>query len=167
MARRQSLRAADLDGKLSVLYHPRRHPDAHKRSIELLDEEGLALVEHSHASSPFEVQQLVKEGHGFALVREGSVIDDELNARPIAGVTWTVDTAIVYRKAHYPKTIPVLLKSLKQRHKTAANDSVSSNVPTDGLAVLGAKKPVQSVKQLSISFPVSTNRQYASAISNR
>lgn len=116
LAQKASIRAAELDGRLRVLYHPRRHPDAHDRLMQMLAEQGVNIYEHSRASNPFELQMLVREGHGVALVREGSVTDSELTTRPIAGVSWTVDTAIIYRKDRYPKTLPIVMKSLKRRH---------------------------------------------------
>src|SRR5260370_35337316 len=64
------------------------------------------------ASHPPEMQTLVKGGHGFALIREGTSLDEELTTRPIAGVDWTVDTALIYHKVHHPKTIPILVKRL-------------------------------------------------------
>jgi hypothetical protein len=42
------------------------------------------------------LRELVKQGYGFALVREGSKIDDELTTRPVAGVDWMVNIAVVY-----------------------------------------------------------------------
>jgi hypothetical protein len=61
------------------------------------------------------MQSLVKQGFGFALIREGTLLEPELTTRPIAGVVWTVDTAFVYKKQGHPKTIPVLIRLLKSR----------------------------------------------------
>jgi hypothetical protein len=55
----------------------------------------------------------VKQGYGFALIREGTALDAELTTRPVAGVDWTVDTAFVYKKQGHPRTIPVLIRHLK------------------------------------------------------
>ena len=60
------------------------------------------------------MQALVKQGYGFALVREGTPLDAELTTRPVAGVNWTVDIAFAYKKEGHPKTIPVLLRNLKR-----------------------------------------------------
>lgn len=117
LAHKIAVLPADLQGKLSILFSPHRHPEAHERLLELLSEAGLTVLEYSVASSLFEIQMLVKDGHGVALVREGSVLDAELTTRPVAGVSWTVDTAVIYRAAQHPKTIPVALKTLQQRYK--------------------------------------------------
>ena len=116
LAAKASLQAADLQGNLAILYHPQRHPDAHQRLMELVSDAGVEVKDYSCASHPIEMQALVKEGHGLALIREGTTLDEELTTRPIAGVDWTVDTAVIYHKAHYPKTIPVLIKKLRKQH---------------------------------------------------
>ena len=116
LATKASLQAADLQGNLTVLYHPQRHPDAHQRLMELVSEVGIEVKDYSCASHPIEMLALVKEGHGLALIREGTQLDDELTTRPIAGVNWTVNTAVIYHKANYPKTIPVLVRKLRKQH---------------------------------------------------
>jgi hypothetical protein len=101
---------------------------------------GVSVEEYSRASHPSEVQTLVKEGYGFALIREGTPLEEELTTRPVAGVDWTVDTAVVYHKDRHPKTIPILVKKL-QRH---IQKSLSPGVPTP---LLNIRKPVASSKQ--------------------
>jgi hypothetical protein len=61
------------------------------------------------------MQSLIKEGYGFALIGEGMSLDNELTTRPIAGVDWTVDTALIYRSDRHPKTIPVVVRQLKRQ----------------------------------------------------
>jgi len=114
LAAKASLDPSDLGGNLKILYHPRRHPGAHQRLLELLNEAGVQLDEFSRVSHPAEMQALVKQAYGFALVREGTPLDAELTTRPVAGVNWTVDIAFAYKKEGHPKTIPVLLRNLKR-----------------------------------------------------
>jgi len=49
------------------------------------------------------------------LIREGTPLDEELTTRPIVGVSWTVDTAVIYHKQRHPKTVPILVKKLKKQ----------------------------------------------------
>lgn len=120
LAAKNALQAADLQDNLAVLYHPQRHPDAHERLLELLAAAGVRVEEYSHASHPSEMQMLVKDGHGFTLIREGTILDDELTTRPIAGVDWTVDTAVIYHNLRHPKTVPILVRKFgRQFHPTA------------------------------------------------
>jgi DNA-binding transcriptional LysR family regulator len=115
LAVNRALQPADLQGNLAVLYDPRRHPKAHERLLELFEEAGVRIEEYSRASHPSEMQELVKQGYGLGLIREGATLDSELTTRPIVGVDWTVDTAFVYGKRTHPKTIPVLVRHLKQK----------------------------------------------------
>ena len=110
-----ALRPADLQSNLAVLYHPQQHPEAHAQLMEWLGEGGVQIEEFARASHPTEMQTLVKAGYGLALIREGTVLDARLTTRPIAGVSWAVDTAFVHNRQLHPKTVPVLLRNLKRR----------------------------------------------------
>jgi hypothetical protein len=80
------------------------------------------------------MQMLVKEGHGFALIREGTILDDELTTRPIAGVDWTVDTAVIYHKVRHPKTVPILVRKFgrqfpSKREGNETSQGIGSDCP--------------------------------------
>jgi len=143
LAAKAALQVPDLQDNLTVIYHPQRHPDAHLRLLELLGNAGVTLGEYSCASHPSELQTLVKEGHGLALVREGTRLEDDLIARRLSDVDWTVDTAVIYHKQRHPKTVPILVRKLKR--------SVRKEIPKSGLSAVhrslieGAKRPVQAV----------------------
>ncbi len=115
LAGKTTLRPADLQNNLAVLYDPQRHPEAHAQLLEWLRNGGVQVGEFSRASHPIEMQTLVKAGYGLALIRDGTVLDGGLTTRPVAGVDWTVDTAFVYNRKIHPKTIPVLVRNLKRR----------------------------------------------------
>jgi len=114
LASKVTLEAGDLQDRLSIIYHPERHPDAHRQLIELLSDVGITLGDYSCASHPSEMQMLVKEGHGLALIREGTPLDEELTVRRLAAVNWTVDTAVIYHKQHHLKSLPILVRMLKR-----------------------------------------------------
>lgn len=153
LAAKAALRTADLQGNLAVLYHPQRHPDAHERLLELLRDAGVQIAEYSCASHPSEIQTLVNGGHGLALIREGTSLDEELTTRPIAGVDWTVDTALIYHKMRHPKTIPILvkrlIKQLPQNGKETASNKVS--IPVQASITTG-KRPPQRVKDAPVQM---------------
>ena len=146
LAGKASLLPVDLQNNLTVLYHPQRHPDAHERLLELLAKAGIKVEEYSRASHPSEMQTLVKEGHGFALIREGTMLEEELTTRPIDGVDWTVDTAVIYHKQHHPKTIPVVVKKLR---KKLSMEAKQPNVAILAIreAKLNRKRPPQAAKE--------------------
>jgi DNA-binding transcriptional LysR family regulator len=143
LAAKAALQVSDLQDNLSIIYHPQRHPDAHERLLEMLGDAGVTLEDYSCASHPSEMQTLVKEGHGLALIREGTLLEEGLITRRLTGVDWTVDTAVIYRKQHHPKTVPILIRSLKR--------SLQKNIPKGSVPDLTrsqngvAKRPVQAV----------------------
>jgi len=139
------LQVPDLQNNLKVVYHPQRHPDAHVRLLELLGAAGVTLEDYSCASHPSEMQTLVKEGHGLALVREGTLLEEGLITRRLVGVDWTVDTAVVYHKQHHPKTVPILVRRLKRSlQKNVSKSSVPGMLRSpDGVA----KRPVQAATE--------------------
>jgi DNA-binding transcriptional LysR family regulator len=114
LAQKAALQVSDLQENLTVLYHPQRHPDAHARLLGLLHHAGLRIEDYSSASHPSEMQLLVKEGQGVALIREGTPLDEQLTTRSILGVDWTVSTAIAFHRQRHPKTIPILARKLRR-----------------------------------------------------
>lgn len=110
LAAKAVLATTDLQTHLRVFYHPKHHPDAYARLIEMLTNFEITIEKQLRASHPSEMQDMVKQGYGFAMIREGTVLDAELVTRPVAGVDWTVETALVYCKQTHPKTIPVWVR---------------------------------------------------------
>jgi DNA-binding transcriptional LysR family regulator len=145
LAGKPSVRPAELSGNIGVLYHPQRHPEAHEQMMDRLKRAGIRVGEFSSASHPTEIQQLVKEGYGLTLVREGTELDPDLTTRPIFGVDWTVDTAFIYHRERIPPTIPVLVRQLR-RHIAI---SLKEKDPTETLGSPnlkngGRKRPARS-----------------------
>jgi len=125
-----TLQPSDLQENLAVFYDPQQHPLAHDELKERLVQIGVIVKEFSRASHPTEMCELVKQGYGFALIREGSVSDPKLVTRPIAGVDWTVETAIIYNQQQHLKTVPVLVRHLKNRLTAPASRSNQSTANT-------------------------------------
>ena len=96
-----------------------------------MESAGIGRREYARASHPAEVRTLVKDGYGFALVREGTTGDLELTERPVAGSDWILGSSFAYAKSRYPKTIPVLLQQLKQ-HFAADRHITEKSVDRDG-----------------------------------
>jgi DNA-binding transcriptional LysR family regulator len=114
LAERAAIHVTELHDKLAVLYHPQRYPVAHARLLELLSKAGIEIADYSCASHPIEMQMLVKEGHGLALIREGTPLDEELTTRHVLGVEWSVDVGIIFHRERHPKTIPILVRKLRK-----------------------------------------------------
>ena len=143
LAFKPALQVSDLQDNLTIIYHPQRHPDAHFRLLELLGAAGITLGEYSCASHPSEMQTLVKEGHGLALVREGTPLEDDLIVRRLSGVDWTVDTAVIYHKQRHPKTVPIVVRKLKQGGQKETSKRAFSTVLRSPNVL--AKQPVRAV----------------------
>jgi DNA-binding transcriptional LysR family regulator len=154
LAAKAALKPTDLQDNLAILFHPERHRDAHERLLELFMDAGINIREYSRATHPTELQSLVKDGYGFALVREGTPLDQSLTTRPIAGVNWTVDTAAVYHRQRYPKTVPLLIKRLRKDRNLYATSSPGRYTTNQRTSDAGVKSPSHSVpatqKQLSL-----------------
>ncbi|QHN02731.1 LysR family transcriptional regulator [Granulicella sp. WH15] len=128
LAAKQIFEPSDLHENLKILYNPDRHFHAHQRHRSCLREIGIEIDRYSRANHPSELRELVKQGYGFALVREGSKIDDELTTRPIAGVDWKVSIAVIYNEKSHPKTIPVLVRHLKRQLTTPGSKTTVQTV---------------------------------------
>jgi DNA-binding transcriptional LysR family regulator len=152
LAAKAGVQTSDLQSKLAIFYHPERHPEAHTKLLELLREAGISIEEYSRASHPSEMQALVKEGYGLALLREGMALEEGLTTRPILGVDWTVDTAVIYHRQRYPKTIPILVRRFKNViRRNQPRDSLSTMAgPLSEAPKLPAKSAQPSHTQLSL-----------------
>ena len=116
LAAKAALLPTDIEKKLTIFRHPVQHPMAHARLLELLSEIGIESDEQSHSSHPHDTQMLVKQGFGFALMREGTVLESGLTTRPIIGVDWTVDTALVFKANTSLKTLPIVVRNLRRKY---------------------------------------------------
>lgn len=99
--------------------------------MEMLAEFGITGGVANTKSNLHDLQWTVGSGYGYALIREGSILHDGLVTRPIAGVTWTVDSALIVGRTAQ-RTLPQLVKALQRRF--------------GAMAKLPTAKPVRSVR---------------------
>jgi DNA-binding transcriptional LysR family regulator len=145
LAGKPSVRPAELNGNIGVFYHPQRHPEAHVQMMERLARVGIRVGEFSRASHPTEIQQLVKDGYGLTLIREGTELDSDLTTRPIFGVDWTVNTAFIYHRERRPATIPVLVRQLRRHIATSLKEKESTEMMgSPDLRNRGGRQPPRS-----------------------
>jgi DNA-binding transcriptional LysR family regulator len=130
LAAKAAVHPVDLKGKRAILPHPQQHRAAYARLLELFAEIGVQFDECSRASHPSGMQQLVLDGFGLALIREGTALYSGLTTRPITGAQWTVDTVFIYHNEHHPETIPPLAKHLKLQVSTKAKSPAKIPVET-------------------------------------
>jgi DNA-binding transcriptional LysR family regulator len=82
--------------RITVFRDPELHPSAHSRLIEMFAEAGIPIHLECSARTPSEIQWMVKERCGLALIDQLLPLEPDLITRPIAGVNWTADTAFVH-----------------------------------------------------------------------
>ena len=104
----------EIASRIKIFRDPELHPDAHSRLVEMFAEVGIPLRVASSAATPTEIQWMVKENYGLALIDQLSPLESGLVTRPIAGVNWTMDTAFVSSKNATHMALPFIEKFLKQ-----------------------------------------------------
>jgi DNA-binding transcriptional LysR family regulator len=110
LAERAQLSLHEVAQRITVFRDPDLHPAAHSRLAEMFTEVGIPMHLACSASTPYEIQWMVKEGFGLALVDQLLPLESGLITRPIAGVNWTADTAFV----HAPQATHVALPFIER-----------------------------------------------------
>jgi DNA-binding transcriptional LysR family regulator len=119
----------ELVPRLTIFRDPEGHPSAHARLKEMFAEEGYSIHILSSAITPHDIQLLVRDGYGIALVCEDTQIDSQLTTRRISGVTWTCDTAFVYSvNARHP-ALPFIAQTLLNRPEQHRRKGKSATRP--------------------------------------
>jgi DNA-binding transcriptional LysR family regulator len=101
-----------LASKLTIGRDPEAHPAAHARLLEMFSEVGYTTRISCLAVTPHDIQTLIREGYGVALVPDDSLMDADLTTRRIRGVDWTFDVALVHRTDAEHVALPFIAKML-------------------------------------------------------
>lgn len=128
LAEQDELPATALNGRLAIFSDPRHHPKAHERLLEMLEAQGITPRISNPTFNTEHVQWMVREGLCIALIRQKEALQDDLTTRPIQGVNWTIDSAMVYRHEHDQSALPLLLRDLEKRF-SAAGLTVHKKLP--------------------------------------
>lgn len=97
LAAHSALEASQVNGRLKIFRPPAAHQKAHVHLMKMLEDEGIETGVPLFASSVEGRFELVRAGLGLTLVREHRDVPADLTSRPFARLTWTVDTALLYR----------------------------------------------------------------------
>ena len=81
--------------------------------------------------------KLVERGFGVALMREGTSLGPGLTTRPIFGVDWTVDTAMIFKEDTGLNYLPIIARSLRREF-------------SEGSSLVSMKKSVASVHESKV-----------------
>jgi LysR family hydrogen peroxide-inducible transcriptional activator len=114
LASQSQLDIHQVASRIKVFRDPELHPSAHARLVEMFAEAGIPLHLANSAATPADMQWMVKENYGLALIDQLSALEPGLVTRPIAGVNWTVDTAFVTSKDATHIGLPFIEKFLER-----------------------------------------------------
>lgn len=115
LAEHKEIPPDQLNGRLSIFSDPRHHPRAHTRLLEMLEAQSISPRSAKPTFNSDHVQWMVRERLCLALIREHQQISDDLVTRPIQGVQWTLDSAIIYKPDHKQVALPLFLRELAIR----------------------------------------------------
>jgi len=104
----------DVAHRIKIFRDPELQPAAHSRLSEMFEEVGIQMHLACSASTPSDMQWMVKAGYGLALIDQMSALDHGLTTRPIAGVNWTSDTAFVHHNRADHIALAFIERSLSQ-----------------------------------------------------
>lgn len=97
LAKYDAVPPSALNNKISIFTYQKHHPAAYSRLVEMFNEIGITPRPCQPTQNVEHVQWMVKEGHCYSLIRAGRPLLDGLITKPIVGVDWTIDTALVLR----------------------------------------------------------------------
>jgi len=103
-----SVTISDLADRLTIFRDPEAHPSAHARLTQMLTEAGMTIHISCSAATPYDIQLLVRDGFGVALVNEDIPLQTDVTTRHIAGVSWTADTAFVFHATAVHPALPFI-----------------------------------------------------------
>ncbi len=132
LAEYEAVSPSSLNNKISIFTYQRHHPTAYDRLVKMFAEIGVTPRPCEPTLNVEHVQWMVREGHCYSLIRAGRTLMNGLVTRPIAGVDWTIDTALVLRADNENPALSLFVDELTNRFRQ------SPEIPE--------KKPVVSVR---------------------
>jgi DNA-binding transcriptional LysR family regulator len=117
LAEYEAVPPAALDEKISVFTYQRHHPAAYDRIVQMFKQVGITPRPCNPTMNIEHIQWIVKEGICYSLMRAGRPLMNGLVTRPIAGVDWTVDTALVSRAERSKPALSLLIEELAKHSK--------------------------------------------------
>ena len=149
LSEQDSIKPEDLTGRLGIFSDPRHHPRAHARLLEMLEEQGIRPKISNPTFNAEHVQWMVREKLCIALVRQREPMAADLTTRPIQGVNWTIDSALVYQPEHKQVALPLLVRELDKRFSTTGSIPLKK----------GPRKETQANAEQESLFPVESKRK--------
>jgi DNA-binding transcriptional LysR family regulator len=131
LADRAQLDVHEVAPRLSVFRDPELHPAAHSKLVEMFTEVGISIHIACAARTPSEIQWMVKERYGLALIDQLFPLEPGLITRPVAGLNWTADTAFVHARHAGHVALPFIERFFQESapHSRSPRHSVKSVSP--------------------------------------
>ncbi len=117
LAKNEAVPPAALNEKLSIFTYQRHHPAAYERMVQMFEQVGISPRPCKPTMNVEHIQWVVREGTCYSLMRAGRPLISGLVTRPIAGVDWTVDTALVSRPDKNKPALSLLMEELVKQSK--------------------------------------------------
>ncbi len=136
LASHAGLDISEVAPRLKIFRDPELDPLAHARLVELFKEAGVPLLLGSSARTPSDMQWMVKAGYGLALIDQLLPVEAGLVTRPIAGVTWTVDTAFVCKDRADHIALPYIERFFEDRWQNTPRKRHTGKVRPEQLKLL-------------------------------
>lgn len=128
LAEQAQLDIREIAVRITVFRDPEQYPSAHTRLIEMFTEAGTTLHVACSARTPAEIQWMVRERYGLALIDQLLPLEPGLVTRPLAGLSWTADTAFV----HLRKAGHVALPFIERFFEDSWSESRGKKRPSKG-----------------------------------
>jgi len=129
LAQHEEVPPAALNGMLGIFSDPRHHPKAHERLLEMLDEQGIEPKFTNPTFNSEHVQWMVRTRLCLALISASEVVQEGLTTRPIQGVRWTIDSALVSLSNSLIEALPVTSLSHIPKREPQVSQSCTNAVP--------------------------------------
>ena len=137
LALQNQVNIQDVVSRIKIFRDPELQPSAHSRLVEMFAELGITLHLACSATTPGQIQWMVKAGYGLALIDRVSSLDSGLATRPLAGIDWTADTAFVHHNRADHIALPFIERSLCQTWKDSKGKKrASESVKPEQLKLL-------------------------------
>jgi DNA-binding transcriptional LysR family regulator len=139
MAEFDAIPPSALNGKLSIFSYQRYHPAAYAYLLEALEVRGITLRPCQPTMNLEHVQWLVKEGYCYALVRASRPVLNGLVTRAIAGIEWTIDTALITKTDRPHPALSLLIEQLTKNSYLSDQTHETQHTPPTS-----ARKPIRA-----------------------
>lgn len=93
----------------------------------MLSEVGVRPEFSCYAATASDMQWMVKERYGYALVEQSCIVDFELTTRPIASVHWTADTALVHHEEAAHPAVRLIERVLQKPRRIRTKKKSNTN----------------------------------------